>query len=77
MLKRPYPSGVTYLGPLRIIKANAPNKKSSMERNLTITIIICITLVLSILRKLKAAPETKKTAIQKLNYCKTDIDLNA
>lgn len=49
------------------MRKRAPPNKSKIETNLTEIMIICIGFVLSMLLKLKAAPQTKKMMIQKLN----------
>ncbi len=57
--------GVKSLTPYRLNKKIAPNKNIAIDNTRTTTIITCIIFVLSMLLKLKAAPEIKKTQTQK------------
>lgn len=66
----PPSDGVSFFMPSRQNRNTAPKRNSTIDMILIPTIIICITLVLSILLKLNAAPETKNTKIQKLKLLK-------
>lgn len=70
ILKTPWPFGTISLMPSRQKRKTAPKIKNKIERTLIPMMMACITLVLSILLKLKAAPAIKNKKIQKLKFCK-------